>query len=313
MKLKKYSFILICLMMLISFSLSSYAYNLELSMKESNKKFKPGEKVRLTVKFKEIDVEEINVYSGKIDYDKSVFEKLEKSNFITQDVWNNITYNEETGLFIIENDSKQGKCEDVFSIELKVKKDVKKESAVVSIINNVISNGLEEIEIEDKQFEINIENTNKNDENNIIFNYNKENDILYRIKAKTPVNEFKSFVLENSQNNVKVYKNNIEIDGGYIETGMTMKIYDENNRVIKENDKEIQYRLSVIGDVNGDGIANKIDSNLIKSFRNEIIELNDVYFKSADINNDRKVNVNDTKLLLYHRAEINGYCLNYSK
>lgn len=313
MKLKKYSFILICLMMLISFSLSSYAYNLELSMKESNKKFKPGEKVRLTVKFKEIDVEEINVYSGKIDYDKSVFEKLEKSNFITQDVWNNITYNEETGLFIIENDSKQGKCEDVFSIELKVKKDVKKESAVVSIINNVISNGLEEIEIEDKQFEINIENTNKNDENNIIFNYNKENDILYRIKAKTPVNEFKSFVLENSQNNVKVYKNNIEIDVGYIETGMTMKIYDENNRVIKENDKEIQYRLSVIGDVNGDGIANKIDSNLIKSFRNEIIELNDVYFKSADINNDRKVNVNDTKLLLYHRAEINGYCLNYSK
>ena len=68
------------------------------------------------------------------------------------------------------------------------------------------------------------------------------------------------------------------------------------------------------GDVNGDGVANSVDSVLIKAARNDVINLNEISanaFDAADIDGNGTITINDSRLLLYHRAEVSGYNLNY--
>ena len=93
---------------------------------------------------------------------------------------------------------------------------------------------------------------------------------------------------------------------------MFVKLLDENGEnVVDEESNAIVYEIVVTGDSNGDGVANSLDSVLIKAHRNEVKSLTGACLEAADINKDEKVNVSDAKLLLYHRAEVKGYGLNY--
>ena len=95
---------------------------------------------------------------------------------------------------------------------------------------------------------------------------------------------------------------------------MLVKVVDdEGNQVVDENGNPIAYEVVVEGDVNGDGLANGLDSVIIKAARNEVISLSVAHTDAADINDDGKINVTDSKLLLYHRAEVKGYDLNYAE
>ena len=95
---------------------------------------------------------------------------------------------------------------------------------------------------------------------------------------------------------------------------MYVQVQDENGNVIKDKDGHlVVYEIIVKGDVNGDGLANSLDSIVIKAYRNEVTELNGAAKTAADINDDGKVNIADSKLLLYHRAEVTGYDLNFKK
>ncbi len=95
---------------------------------------------------------------------------------------------------------------------------------------------------------------------------------------------------------------------------MYVQVQDENGNVIKDqNGHLVVYEIVVKGDINGDGLANSLDSILIKAYRNEVTNLSGSEKAAADINNDGKVNVSDSKLLLYHRAEVTGYDLNFKK
>ena len=95
---------------------------------------------------------------------------------------------------------------------------------------------------------------------------------------------------------------------------MYVQVQDENGNVIKDEDGHlVVYEVVVKGDINGDGLANSLDSILIKAIRNEVTEVSGSAKVAADINDDGKVNITDSKLLLYHRAEVTGYDLNYKK
>ena len=95
---------------------------------------------------------------------------------------------------------------------------------------------------------------------------------------------------------------------------MYVQVQDENENVIKDEDGHlVVYEIVVKGDVNGDGLANSLDSIVLKAYRNEVISLAGSAMTAADINEDGSVNISDSKLLLYHRAEVTGYDLNYQK
>ena len=84
---------------------------------------------------------------------------------------------------------------------------------------------------------------------------------------------------------------------------MIAVLYDDENQAVAA------YEIVVKGDVNGDGLANAADSNLIKAYRAEIQDLTGPFKEAADINQDSSIDAIDSRLLLYHRAEIPGYIL----
>ena len=149
--------------------------------------------------------------------------------------------------------------------------------------------------------------------------YKVGEEYITEIKAKTSVEDFVRILLNGKDYNVVVKKedkdgNKTVVTEGSIGTGMYVQVQDENGNVIKdENGDLVVYEIIVKGDINGDGLANSLDSILIKAYRNEVTNLSGSAKVAADINEDGKVNVSDSKLLLYHRAEVTGYNLNYEK
>ena len=112
-----------------------------------------------------------------------------------------------------------------------------------------------------------------------------------------------------------IKKDGEEITSGHMATGMFVQIQDKDGNVVEGKNGLLVFEIVVTGDVNGDGVANSLDSIAIKAHRNEVRgqELAGANLEAADINDDGKVNVTDSKLLLYHRAEVKGYDLNYAK
>lgn len=144
--------------------------------------------------------------------------------------------------------------------------------------------------------------------------YKVGEEYLNGVAAKTPVTDFKTILLNGLQYNVVVTKDEVTVTSGNMATGMYVKILDENGNIVKDQNGDlVVYQVVVKGDVNGDGVADSLDSNLIKAYRVEVTDLTGANFEAADINSDGKIDVSDSKLLLYHRAEVNGYDLNYSK
>lgn len=168
------------------------------------------------------------------------------------------------------------------------------------------------------------ENTYKLDFSNIWFmNYNKpvlrnvtinlidKNDVLG--ETTTYYVDYNNFTISNVKTNNgrltkkefiedfitfsgEIYSNdgiNIVQNEDFIKTGM----------IAKKNSKE--YRISITGDVNEDGIVSVTDIILIRRYLVEIIQLKDYQQKAADVNNDGKVSVIDLTLL--RRGIAGGY------
>lgn len=153
---------------------------------------------------------------------------------------------------------------------------------------------------------------NTQPETPISLGYTVEGDYLIGVGTKTPVEDFKTILAKDSK--VVVKENGKEVTTGYIKTGMFVEIQDENGNTEKdENGNLLVYEIVVKGDINADGVADSIDSSYIKAIRNEVTRPSDIQKKAADINGDGEIGVLDSKLLLYHRAEVKDYCLDYTK
>lgn len=79
--------------------------------------------------------------------------------------------------------------------------------------------------------------------------------------------------------------------------------------ISKDGEVVSTYELVVKGDVNGDGVADSLDSSAIKAHRAKITLLTGTFLEAADLNSDGEVTITDVRLLLYHRAKIEGYIL----
>ena len=126
----------------------------------------------------------------------------------------------------------------------------------------------------------------KADENEISSEYFKiENNIISQVAPKTPVTTFKKAL---SPSELQVLKNGEEVTDGYVGTNM----------IVKYNNK--QYRVSVVGDFNGDGEATQVElTNTIRhivGFENSILE--GINYISADITLDGNVDQRDIRAFI---------------
>lgn len=268
------------------------AYSLDLV---SNKReISAGDKIVLNVKLQDLE-SEIDTYQAKLIYNANEFNTVTERNFALKNDWNGLAFNPENGIFVIEKDNKTKEDIDVLTITLESKSKLDVDKLNISLTDNLVSGGASDMETADINIDVDV----------IKGGYIIDGTYIREVKPKTPIANFKTILVDGKDASVKVFENGTEITQGEVKTGMTVEVTENNN--VKT------YTMCVIGDVNGDGQANSIDSKLIKAYRNEIISLEEEYVKAADINNDNKVNVYDTKLLLYHRADVEGYNFNYSK
>ncbi len=141
--------------------------------------------------------------------------------------------------------------------------------------------------------------------------YKIEGEYIIGVQTKTPVSVFKEKFAKDYT--VIVKENNKEITTGNMKTGMYVEVRDSEGNTVKVGEDLLVYEVVVNGDVNGDGVADSVDSNMIKAIRNEVGTVTEIQKRAADIDNNGEIDLTDSKLLLYHRAEVKNYCLDYTK
>lgn len=179
------------------------------------------------------------VLGGQLEFNEELIEIIDITE--TDSKWNKSTINNENFKFV--TDSEEFVTEDgmVFKVRFRVKDNITEATQTSIFIKNIeASNGTKDIVSEDAEICINIEIP---EEAFITSNeYIIEDDFISRIEPKTTLN---AFMLN-------------------VETNRDIKIIDKNGNVLQENDiigtgmtiqvgNEIEYRLIVIGDIDGNG------------------------------------------------------------
>ena len=292
--MKKLKLISVLIILISLMTIESHAYTVNLIGTQS--KINAGDKVVVTINFENLE-EKIDTYQGTLAYDKNYFNLVKLSDFEVKNGWNGLVYNENNGIFVVERNTKTDADEDILTITLECKLDINPTELNIFVKDNVVSGGIKDIKVENASFKITVV---KDD----LYGYEIDEGYIDRVQPKTPVNTFKENLLNNNSK-IIIKENGNVVNSGYMKSGMIVEI--------TQNEQTTIYTVVVIGDINGDGIANSIDTQMLKAYRNEVLSLEKEKFKAADINDDSKVNVKDSKLLLYHRAGVEGYDLNYSK
>ncbi len=113
-----------------------------------------GEEFQISINF---DSEETSLYSytAKLNYDKDIFEEIEKEDFEEQENWSDITYSKYDNKFSLSSKDEENN-QKVLNINLKVKENAKSGETTITLHSASASNGENTIELEDASQKINI-------------------------------------------------------------------------------------------------------------------------------------------------------------
>lgn len=101
----------------------------------------------------------ISKLTGKIDYDKDVFEKIEKANLKAQNDWTIDSFDLTTGEFVASRSNFIKTDNESFAIEFTVKSGATLGKTTITIKDIVVSNGAEDISINNATLSVNIAST----------------------------------------------------------------------------------------------------------------------------------------------------------
>lgn len=115
---------------------------LKMNLTTSKTEIKPGDTIVITLSTTEISgVDGITFITGKINYDKSIFETIDDDDFTNQGSWILQILNSNTGKFSTMGRRLVNKTSNVFKLEMRVKNDAKIGTTRVSI-SNITASGV---------------------------------------------------------------------------------------------------------------------------------------------------------------------------
>lgn len=283
-----------------------------------NNNVKPGEEIEFTIKA----VNNIKLYSleADINYDENIIEKITTT---YNGDYNNVT-NEDFSLsgkhysLFFDNVVEASANSEIVNVKLKLKDSITDTSGIISLENVAYTNeDFDDIYFEGEisRIEFSIKQDPKPDpdpEPEDLYlstpkykigeedteNYVEGDTNIYRISPNTTITDFISNLSTNG--NISVYNANGEEEANYdelVKTGMIIKVSKDN--------KEIELTISVLGDTNGDGIADITD---LVDVRKHIQEVNAITKKeillSVDINEDGIIDITDLVKIRKHIQEV---------
>ena len=139
---------------------------------------KSGDEVVVTLRldnYEEIK-KGVNVYKATLDYDKNVFEEVSQSNFQTQNNWEELKFNKDTGEFIAIKRIGSKAQEEIVKIKLKVKDNAHAGKGDILIKDIVISEGKEDKILEESKSTIDIIQDQSNQSSNSVNNNSSNNE-----------------------------------------------------------------------------------------------------------------------------------------
>ena len=289
------SMIILIVLLLLTYNLVT-ADTIKLEAKVSSTETEIKDQQELTITFsldKYNEIEKgINAYKATLVYDKNIFEEVLEKDFKSQNYWEQLKYNKETGEFVAIKKAGSISPEDIVKIDLKAKKDLKAGETEIKITDVVSSEGKADIQINEAKVEIDIiedqeeipdvpENPDKPDK--ITSNkYKIEQNYILRILPETTIKQFKENVTTDNEIVFIDEYGNTMTDNEIISTGVKIKV-----------GKNLQYTLIVIGDIDKD---TKITINDIAKLKLHLIEseiLTGIELKAGYIDNDDEVTIND--------------------
>ena len=280
---------IIIVALLLTYNLvSADTVKLEAKVSSTTTEIKDEQELTITFsldKYNEID-KGINAYKATLEYDKNIFEEVTEKNFTSQNDWEQLKYNKETGEFVAIKKAGSITPEDIVKINLKAKNELKAGKTEIKIKDVVSSEGKADIQINEAKVEVDVmeEQEEIPDKPDKITSekYKIEEGYILRILPETTIKQFKENVTTDNEMVFVDKEGNTMKDNDLISTGVKIKV-----------GKTLQYTLIVIGDIDQ---YTKITINDIAKLKLHLIEskpLTGIELKAAYIDKDNEVTIND--------------------
>lgn len=281
-------------------------------------KIKAGEEIE--IKFYLQDYSDINdglnAYKATLDYDSNIFENVEFEDFTSQNLWEEFLYNENTHEFVAIKKAGSETPEEVVSLKLKAKSDIKAGETTIKVKNIVASEGKEDIISNDTEVKIQVianeygDNSDNNNQSGSIDDEKTEelpeSGSIYDDEKPgklphTGSGSITSFILIAIEILIV-----IAIISKYKEKSITKKI-NKNSKlfitilcfgIISAQLITNIYAAATKGELNDDGKINYTDVTLLEQHLIHLKELEENKKDVADMNNDGKLTVTDLSMLV---------------
>lgn len=286
------SITMILLALLLIYNLvSADTIKLEAKVSSTTTEIKDEQELTITFrldKYNEIQ-KGINAYKATLAYDKDIFEEVLEKDFKSQNYWEELKYNKETGEFVAIKKAGSITPEDIVKIDFKAKGDLKAGKTEIKITDVVSSEGKADIQINEAKVEIDVMDEQEEipdipekPEKITSEKYRIEKDYIVGILPETTIKQFKQNVTTDNEMTFVDKDGNTMKENEIISTGAQLKV-----------GKTLQYTLIVRGDIDQD---TTITINDIAKLKLHLIEsklLTEIGQKAADIDLDNEVTIND--------------------
>lgn len=282
---------------------------------------KAGEEIEIKFYLQDFkDIKDgINAYKATLDYDNNMFEDVELEDFKSQNLWEEFLYNENTHEFVAIKKAGSKESEEVVTLKLKVKDNIKAGKTTIKIKDIVASEGKTDITADDIELKFNVissENGNISGDNNS--NNNNQNGSVDDTEKpgklpQTGEGSISAFILIAIEFLIV-----IAVIAKCKEKDITKKI-NKNTRlfvtilcfgIISVQFATNIYAATTKGELNNDGKIDYKDVTLLEQHLIHLKELDNNKKDVADMNNDGKLTVTDLSLLVKKIESSINYTVN---